>query len=309
MANDGNTLRPRKGQSLLEYTTAGALVAVVSIAGMLVMGNGFNDNMDRLKSDIMGTVATANVSGSTSNQDPALAANETVNGSAIIGPPAAGQQQVCYKSGWCVNIPVTENTELTVTTGSMGSQMTNQFASVYDQIVAQLAQTQNPDPQTLSLVTELANLGHGIADWQQALWGQCLAVTDCTYNSSTGDSWGGTGNGYQTSPILVTNALTNIEQQTAAFYAKNEELADYLKSQPDVLPSYMQEIIDLQATQILNIAGAYDSSKLVISDSLTDPNVTVAKWDFGYDAQLVDQNANTICENGGDTSMCFELTP
>ncbi|HEY9687627.1 MAG TPA: hypothetical protein V6C52_11685 [Coleofasciculaceae cyanobacterium] len=272
------------------------------------MGNGFNANMDRLKSDLTGTVSTAKAAGDTSNLDPALASNGQPDGSAIIGPPAAGQQQVCYKSGWCVNVPVTQNTALTVTTGSMGSQMTNQFASVFDQIAMQLAQNQNPDPQTLALVTELANLGHDISYWQKALWVECSAGANCTYNASTGVSWGGTGYGNMTAP-KSQNSLGQIELATSAFSSKNSELSSYLKKQPDVLPSYMQEIINSQSSQIMNIAGAYQTSNLVVTTSPTDPNVSIANWSLGYDAQLVDQNANTICQNGGDTSMCFKLTP
>jgi Flp pilus assembly pilin Flp len=259
-----------KGQSLAEYGMVIGLVAAVGIAAVALLGGSLQDGL----ANINGGNATPSTLAITDAPPGGVSSPGGTSGlSTLIPPPGTGQEQICFQSGYCANIPVIDGT--TVTTGANGGQMTHQFADVLSQIALQLQADPNADPTLLSLITELANRGHNVGGAEQQFFDSCSASCD----SPTLSTFSG----------VLQLSRDRLTQQSVA-------LQNYLNDKPDMLPQELQSLIYLQVDQIYQ---------------LQTPFLNVAARSQPYDLNtmpitLTHQSANTICGSGGDTGVCVQ---
>lgn len=328
-------LSSQPGVGTTEYVLIGSLVVLLSIGGLSLIGNnvsgifgGLEGAMHRQKPDTMQAAGLPK-----GNQANVLSQNGQTGAAGQVGASgntAAGNyptvrsvngnvlQNVCLnQGGFCVNIPlVTADGRMTSTSGALGGQLTHDFASVFDQIAAQLAQMGNADPKLVDLITKLANSGHGIADNQEGLLAACQPGMQCgsTYEVSAKKVERGKASA-TSSETPATSYLSGISSNTQSFQSLFDELEGFLSDNPEALPESVQSLIDMEAQQILSIATAYPSpttddvavttgSTKTKRKLLTTDNTTT--WELVGDPVIVRQDSNTICQSGGYTGVCIQ---
>lgn len=88
-------------------------------------------------------------------------------GAPVLPPPDVGEEQVCFNSGLCVNIPVIPTDSVIETSATTGAWAT-QVANVLQQIAQQIEMTKGQSPLTAALIA-LANKGHDIGYTMEGL--------------------------------------------------------------------------------------------------------------------------------------------
>ncbi len=297
------------GATLVEYCFIGALILAVSIGAVFAIGNGLAGTMKNLKADLQkntGAAAWANLPKGPNATGPG---QNGING--VVPNPGPGQQQVCYQSGWCVNIPVI-NPQTASTTGSMGGEWTQDLASVLDQIKAQL-EASGGDPGVIALITQLANQGHSLAN-DQAVVDQFIA-----------------GLGVKSEAELVAIAgqyggMDSTRAKQAQMNQMLQELNSYIASHPNALPPEMQNLINTEVGTMNNIMTMYNQDQDIPQTTqqnlakgmVQDEANTWAVLNYwnqlktmsapgGQPGSAITQHsANTVCGNGGNTNQCIQ---
>lgn len=313
------------GSTVVEYSMIAFLVLAVSLVGVSGVGNNLSQLLTKFKTEISshGSNKTVVAVSATSNVNPSASLPSSASSSTattIATEQTAQQQSVCFKEGVCVTIPVVNTSNTASTAGVLGGQLTHEFASVFEQIALQLSQEPKADNRLVSLITQLANGGHTIADSQQSLLSLCQPGAACNSTTSVlqtknAPSQKATAN--QATP--VQQYLQEIGNNTLSFQDQYTQLQSYLATHPDALSSSLQQLIATEVTQINTIASAYptgstqDSGQNVsVSQSTKKNNKKVTllddttTWQLTGDPVLIHQDANTICGSGGDTSQCTQ---
>lgn len=296
------------GNALAEYGIIAGLVGITCVGGLTAVGDSLNLGFDSIGSQFNGNIAASAPPSNGPNQAPGSSSAPSSNAIATQSPPqntlpapAAGQEQACFESGWCVNVPVVSNTVVDSTTGAIGTKLTHEFANVLGQIAKQMEATGNPDPNLLNLITQLALEGHTLADLEQGVIDVCPPGQTCsTTTSSTG------GISYSSSDSLLGKALMSVNGQNGNFQKLYAQVEAYLQVNPNSLPPEMANIIHLEAGEIIKIANAYNTGANANVSAVNGTASINESWDFAYDAELTHQSANTICSNGGDSIQCVQ---
>lgn len=273
------------GLASTEYGLTLTLMGLTSLTALSLLGGNLADVLNPLKNS--GSQAQAAVSTSGGAAGGSGSGTSAVTGPGSTLPkPATNQEQACFESGWCVNVPVVQAQSVASTTGSMGVKLTREFSNVIMQIAKQADALQNKDPQLVSLITQLANAGHKIGDAQEEVISICPSNTLCVTSN----------------PMTLDLKLQGVGTQASSFESASRELQRYLDDHPASLPIEMQRIISMESDEILKIADAFDTN----SDFGVDMQSTslTQSWQLSGDASLTHQSANTICENGGNQGQC-----
>lgn len=301
-----------KGATITEYAFIGVLIMAVCVTAVFTLGGNLNAALGGLKADLQSNINSAQVAHAATSGNSQVPTGPMPDGFGTIPPPGAGQEQICYQSGWCVNIPVVSGNS--ATTGSLGGELTHQFADVLHQIVQQL-QASGGDPTLIADMTKLAQYGHWLGDDHVSI--------DGFFTGYPPDS-----NGVYP-PYLVdyikaqyADPNTNVDNIYNAF---NNELASinaFLNQNPNALPPEMRAIVNSQAQQIQNIQNTYveryeihNAAQQYMGQGMTEAEAyskafhdyenTVANMTNGNGGAVTHQSANTICNNGGDTGVCL----
>jgi Flp pilus assembly pilin Flp len=277
-----------QGQSLAEYGMVIGLVAAVGIAAVALLGTTLQDGLANINGGNAASSTLAITDTPPGMQSPPpVSTNQSIDTPtsaalrAMLPPPGPGQEQACFQSGYCVNLPVVD--ALTVTSGANGIQLTYQFASVIEQIALQLRESPDTDPQLVALVTDLANSGHDLGAKEQ-------------YHL---DNYASSESQYNNTPIIqgVMNSLKIVS-------GKHQALQDYLATYPSALPPELQNIIRLEVDQISTIASEGFKKYGSYIDPRTGKSLNAPAIVNGV--QLTHQSSNTICSSGGDTGVCIQ---
>lgn len=295
------------GATLTEYCFIGALIMAVSIAAVFAIGNGLASTMKDLKADLQKNTQAANWAKLPKGPNALGPGQSGING--VVPAPAPGQEQVCYDSGWCVNIPVIGHTA--ATTGSMGGQWTQQLAAVLDQIKAQL-EAAGGDPGLIGLITDLANQGHALGN-DQAVIDEFIA-------------------GLHTKSPAELMAIAAQYDGMDATRAKQQQmnqmlqqLNNYMASHPGALPPEMQNLINTEVGTINNIMTLYNQDQNIpqtsqhnLAQGMTPEDAnTWAVLHYWHQLEtmsapggqpgsaIMHHSANTVCGNGGNTAQCI----
>jgi Flp pilus assembly pilin Flp len=284
------------GQSLSEYGLVLSLVAVVCIGGLTLFGGQVTNVLANLGASVAPhpvkapdiEIAQVPASASPVSAVPAsVAPVSSVPVTAVTRtPPPKGMDQVCFQSGSCLNVPIVPaKTSITNVSASNGIKLTGQFADTLMQIANQLAADPNADPTLRDMITKLANNGHSIADNEGSMINACPPGSECINNISAFNS-----------AHMATYSAGN------TFNSQYTAVMDYLQTNPSALPPEMQNMVTLESQQIQNIASAYIAAPTKQSSDVAG-SAPSANWSV-KDTQLTEQSANTICNNGGETTQC-----
>lgn len=275
------------GVTLTEYALVGASVALVSIAGLLTLGSNTNSLLDGFAASLAYHAPSApavSMPGSGSISSPQPPSTAPPDGAIAVGGPVLPpdtQQQVCFKSGWCTEVPEVKSRTLDDTTGGMGSQLTHEFSDVIRRIAQQAEAMPNPDSRLVELITTLANSGHTLGDQEGQAVTSCMPGTQCTGNQST-----------------LRDSLSLVISKQSMFTSDLQTLQNYVNENPGTLPPEMSDLINFEAQEITNIAGGYHGQPSPSEDG------AYLQWSFSQKVQVTHQDSNTICNTGGSRGQC-----
>jgi hypothetical protein len=180
-------------------------------------------------------------------------------------------------------MPDVKSQVLVDTSGSMGSQLTHQFSDIILQFAQEEARMPNPDNRLIGMITELANSGHVLGNTEGTAVSECPPGQPCTGNQST-----------------LRDALSLVISKQSMFESNLQTVQNYARDTPGVLPPEILNIINTEGQQISDIAQAYHTQPEPSTDGSS------LQWSFSSAVQITHQSANTICNNGGNTSSCVQ---
>lgn len=254
------------GQSLAEYGLAIGVVAIVCIGALAALGGNIQTGMSGVF-DLMGSKPP---SGNPQVQNLA----QTVGIGGIIPPPGAGEAQLCFQSGFCINVPsVAQGATVSDTTGGLGGDLTAQFADVFEQIADQL-ELAGQDPTFVDKVRLLAQSGHGLGNAENAL----PKGDDCDN--------------------LDRSVCDNFFDTSNVFVQSFSDLKQYMQANSDKIPADVQAILHFQGEEINNIRIGIDIGPKENTIGLPIPETNAA--------QLTHQSANVICQGGNGGPTCIQ---
>ncbi len=283
-----------KGNSLLEYILPMGLFFLSGII-IIVVGDVpgrisafFTDTVD---ATMVGTTAEVETIGELSTEKYALQQQIMAGTVRRIGGERTSlydrTDEICFSSGMCLNIPVISNSTVAAdTAGGLGGDLAIELAGTFEQIATQL-EAADIDPTITQYVTMLSRNGHDIGTLMQEVAGAC-EVTPCD-------------------PSPDNREIGEFRSRKMSFQNRFNVLNGYLEQHPSALDAFpeAQDIITLEAQQIMAIANGtnYDENYDTSSQSSSE---TVVSYDIetGNYAELVNQSANDICQQGGDTGRC-----
>jgi hypothetical protein len=281
------------GQGLSEYALSVSLVAMVSLGGLMLVGNNLGKTFGNMKTLVVGhTVA---ITGPT-----VIGMASTLTVASTL--PINQNGQSCYSNGWCLDMSKIQASTVpnAMTTGSNGMAMMRSNSILLDQLAQQAARS-TTDPALRTLLTQLANSGHGVGNTSQSV------ITN------------GVQGKYDVYPQLGTANQT--------FATAQDALTTYLSSHPDILPVDVQQTITAATAQIKDTSNnlfvaAKDAADAYAASETTSTTYTMMvfptttttydyTWDLSAwtaDPTIIQTDSNTVCNNGGNTSQCVTNT-
>ncbi len=281
-----------KGNALAEYGVMGSLVAIVTVTGLTLMGNNFNDLVQEAHARMENTANAAVVAAETANSPAG-------GGEQMAGLPAGVQNgQLCFSDNNCVSVPLDANGNYIIeTAGSNGHNMTTQYAETLKQMANALKNDPNADPAYIDLITKLANQGHHLAgseqiteqNYKKYCIEQQLNCGQATYN--------------EVEQCTTFSSYFQTQQEADEFAALYQQLQKYSSSNPNAIPAEIMHAVDNSAQNILTIASAYETG------TREDGTNWVAELEFVINGGTAGSTqttgeSNNICANGGSWPDC-----
>lgn len=231
----------RTGNALAEYALAAAFM--LGAVGFVLTQGDWGGKLAALQQDLLASSGLS-VTGRTLTVPP-LGTVVRPNKLATLE-----KQKICFASGSCINLPViAAGATVTDTAGSLGGDLTNEFASVLQQLADELA-AKNADPIVVQLVTELANSGHNvgnsISDFNNVLLKYDCDLRACDSSMmDPSDSWYIAGGANHIKSVVFSSGMK----------PRYDLLMAYLDANPSALASFpeAQNIIALEYNQIKTI--------------------------------------------------------
>lgn len=264
--------------AMVEYALIGISVLLVCIAAFLLVGGNLNSWMAGLHESAKKQVENTNTQKATIAA--AKAADEAARAKAAQASLANVATQAISSSGgdklcsgtWCISAPGLTGTTVS-TAGSNGNQMvnlTNSASNIYAQIAA-ILEAQGADASIINLLTNMANQGHALGSAQS------------TFTSDSGYG-------------PMKDSMNSFKTGLSSFQQMNQQLMSLLPQ----LPADTRGILQDASNVILGIGSSYTlntgtGGTSEIGWSFTSKNIS-----------LTHSNSNTICENGGNTSVCVQ---
>jgi hypothetical protein len=257
------------GGALAEYGIIGITLVTVCAAGFLLTGKNLDLVFGHLKDDTQKSIDVAKTAEQKAKD--AAATFKSNLAATALQTSASGSGTLC-SSEWCISAPgLTGN--YVETSGSNGSSMinlTNSAAGIFAQMAA-ILQAQGADASLINLLTNLANQGHDLANYQNGLF------------NGAGD--------YGT----MSSNINGMRDGLSSFKSMSSQL-DSLMSQ---VPADARGILMDASNVIIAIGDSYSLSGTGNGDEVG--------WGWhSINVQLTHTNSNTICSNGGDTDVCIQ---
>lgn len=282
------------GQGLAEYGLIITTVAIVGIAGLVLLGGSMSGGLKEVVASNSGTGAGSDAPPGIN--DPAPVINMTNTG----GVPQAGQTPPPSLPGGIGATPITPaNGSSTVSTaGSNGSAITERAAQSMQAIVAELAAKPDMDPNVLSFVTKYANQAHLLATMQHQLEQELIAN-------------GGTLSMQRASYYEGTMYEARVEYEAMHNQFKT------IQGNPDNKgnPLTWENVWAIQGAAAESSMSAADYNMWASSIGNPDPALRAQQaagtYSYGPPTDILASsqtqgNGNTMCGNGGDTATCTQ---
>ncbi len=258
-----------KGATIVEYALIGTTVVGVSIGVVIGLGDNINLALKGLQGDVSSNISAAENAAKMKAKYGNTNYKWWENGQgvgAVVPPPGPGEKQVCFDSGWCVNMP-SNSQAASATTGAIGDEMVKDYAKLIKQVKDQAEKTKKTaeDNQFMAFINNLSNIGDRLGKTQRNLAQNCPPGSTCI------------------DPTGVMEMA--MDTDTLSFIQNRRQLMKYLERNPDALPPEITTLLNQNSEEIVEIAEAYDQTNIITLD----------------DAQTTDTNAANICVLGQGT--------
>lgn len=274
-----------KGHTTAEFGILSVFVLVGAIGVLSLMGTNISNLFTsfHVERTSPGSAQVANTvssnGGAALSNTPNSAANNTVAFGQSPLPPGVGQEQVCFKSNFCTSILSIQGGN-TDTSGGNGTQLVLGSVNSLDQLIKQMKNDPNADNGLVALLTQLANQGHDI--------GTTISVPVNTDPSNDNRS------------SVGSQIVTQIDSLNATKFA----VLDYVQAHPNSLDPVVKDFVTAQADNIQTI-GRSRTDLSGCTGGECGPTGVVYFKDSGT-ADLVHQDANSICKSGGNENQCVQ---
>ncbi len=276
--------------ALSEYALIAGIVLLGSLGVIYMIGGNFNLSMASLKNDLK-----ANITASETAAFGPLPESLWDN-AGLLSSAGAQQKQVCFQAGFCLNMPIISGGQVT-TAGGLGSDEVEAIANMLWLLARQL-EAEGADPGLVAKITALANRGHGVSN--------SLRVTAQDYRTKVdylqanpnnpGMNFGNDFN------LSITTNQANISSRTREFQqAWWDVQSEIARAAPSPSLTLAKAIIDVQAREIVNISDSVTRDNIDYSQLAADPGLDMM-------ANVTHQDANTICQTGGNMGQCYVNT-
>ncbi len=282
-------LKAIRGNALTEYGLVGALVLVASVGVLFVLAGGLDNGLNGLKADLLGHVDSAQ------QAKPGGLPPSLQEAAAQLPPPGAGETPVCFEGGLCLNMPYIQG-GVSNTAGGLGSDDVEALANLILRVARQL-EAQGADPGLVAKITALANKGHQNATMIKSISNRYNSATDY-FQSHAGQPVSDSTIQTMRSSLYGSDKLSFLNGQFNQ--AWQDVQAAFAQSPNDPKLQLAKQIIDYQAQEIVNISGSVPTN-ITVEQLQADPNMEIA-------AQVTRQDANTICQTGGNIGKCYVNT-
>lgn len=263
------------GNTLSEYTVILGLIGLLALGGLHLLGQSISGLLTNLLGQT-GPGPVRNYMATVLPSTPSQGDTSGQNNQTDIANDEGGKELLQLHTSTTGGVNVTSVDGLSIM---------EENAKTLKDLVHQIDADPNHDPDLLALVTKLANTGHsaansmkgGITIYKMRLEGGEKVIT------------------------LESTSINNTVKAGLTFKDQFQELASYVKANPDTLSADQIQTIQLASNDITGIL-----------DQLGNPNGTPGKdlvnpenWSaMAQKSMEVHQNSNTICGNGGDASQC-----
>lgn len=250
----------------MEYTLPAVLVLVASIATLSAFGislKGIGGTINKQMEHQISSVKTGDAQHADAKADFIL--EQQLKASQAAASGSMNTSQLCSGSACSTTLDLNASVVNTVGSNGQVAQLSSQAADIFTVVAQQLA-AQGADNALITLVTNLANTGHSIANGENNLSGDFSAMS---------------------------GGISAIQDGRSNF----QTLYSQLTPQMSKLPANSRTQVAKAAKVIMTIANNY-------TFTLTSNNAQYNYQ--ASSADLTTINANTICTNGGDTSSCVQ---
>ena len=271
-----------RGYTLHEYAMLFGLMGILAFAGLNVLGSSIFDLFGTVTEKSTGNGMNTYLNSVFSTQQPTGKSASVLNGTQTgsnIAVTGMGNSLLNKYSASSTNV-----------TSVDGVGKVQQSTTTLTKLAMQLQADPNHDPQVLALVTQLANTGHSAAS--------SLAVGLIPYQQSIQ-----AGKGNQT---LEDTEINQTVTDTINFNKTSQQLADYLKTNPQALSPEMMSAIQAASSDAMGILGSVVNVNGTTPGILGD-QINQAGWQtLATQSLQVHTDSNTICQNGGDRNSCVQ---
>jgi hypothetical protein len=221
------------GQSLIEYVVSGTLIGGVCIAGLMIAGNGMNDQLKGLKADLeKNNGSAADIQAMASLKGITTAPDK--NGLSTVTIKLSSGAEITLEK-----YPADLNKSI-ATSGANGT--TEMLLANMDSVLSQLYAAENLTPEQTNFLIALSNQGHKMAD----ILKQAESIA-----ASTGDS------------KLVNNTVANMGWASWAGYGAESgqflELYNLAETSGALADPTAKSVVSTLVSQILNISNAAET--------------------------------------------------
>ena len=275
-----------RGQGLVEYGLILGVIAVSSIAALMMLGSNSSAMLGTMRNLISGNQASSPVAQATpsSGTKPTPSTPVSTTGNTTPTPPTTTPhptsvtqpQTTCFAgSSWCIDMSGGQNAVINVAGANGMTQHVYAMTNILEQISAQAAQDPSVDPSLTQLITDLANKAHAVGDDDARLF------------------------------ALKNEGIAYFE--AATFMKAKQAVESYLSSHPDALVPGVQQALNYATGEVTDHMAALigappsatdDNANMVMSDKV---QIAINE----YTASQTHASANQICENGGQPPACI----
>lgn len=263
------------GNTLSEYAAILGLICLLALGAMNLLGPSISgiltNSIGQISTDPSQDYVVTALPSTSSQGDPSRQDNQ-----ADIANKESGEGLLQLHTSTTGGVNVTSVDGLSIM---------EENAQTLKALVHQMETDPNHDPAMLALVTQLANTGHGAAESMKG------GITIYRMSLEGGAKY----------TKLESSSINNTVKAGLTFKNQFQELANYLKANPEALSANQIQTIQLASNDITGILDQLGNPNGTAGNDLVNPE----SWNaMARKSMEVHQGSDTICRNGGQTDQC-----
>lgn len=206
----------------------------------------------------------------------------------LIAAPKSDEKQICFDSGFCINVPKVDDgaTVDEVSGGGLGGDLVHRLAATFDQLAAQL-EHQNPGSELAKLIRNAASESHALGSYINDVDGQCQGARQRNNSNLCYDD------------DAHTNYVEQMRDSSQFYRDRFKDIETYFQNNPNHGVPGVQAILNFEHGQLNQIINGLETVQDASSNILNTSNK----------AKLTHQSGNTMCSTQSQTPACTVTLP